>query len=95
MVIYELDRGPTQGESCVTCGVAKLGSPESGVLPWAYEGYDILGRICEDCYEGGEIYMRERLRERARDLHAVACGKDRLATNDIQYARQGATPLAR
>ena len=54
MVIYELDRGPTQGESCVTCGVAKLGSPESGVLPWAYEGYDILGRICEDCYEGGE-----------------------------------------
>jgi hypothetical protein len=97
MVIYELDRkarenGYSGEESCVTCGVYAI---TGGETHWAYEGYDILGWICDDCYEGGYVYMRERLREQARALHAIACGKDRLANNDIQYARQGAPPLIR
>ena len=65
MVIYELDRkarenGYSGEESCVTCGVYAI---TGGETHWAYEGYDILGWICDDCYEGGYVYMRERLRE--------------------------------
>lgn len=91
MVIYELDRGQIDHEEdYVACGVRGV-PPSFG--PWAYDDDGaLLGWICEDCFEGGTAYMKERLREQARDLHRIACDKDSLSDNDIRYARPGTSP---
>lgn len=91
MVIYVIARELSGlKEPCVACGV--VGQPDNPD-PWAYdEDGSLLGWICEDCFKGGPGYMKDRLREQARDLHGIACNKDRLASNDIQHARPGTSP---
>ncbi len=82
--------GINHKEACVACGVRDT-PPSLG--PWAYdEDGALLGWICEDCFEGGADYMKERLRGQARDLHRIAGDKDLLSDNDIQYARPGTSP---
>ena len=91
MVIYIIDRELSgHKEPCVSCGVVgQPGTPD----PWAYdEDGSLLGWICEDCFKGGPDYMKERLREQARDLHQIACNKDRIATDGIRHARSGTSP---
>jgi hypothetical protein len=91
MVIYVIDRGASNyTEPCVACGV--VGQPDNPDS-WAYdEDESLLGWICEDCFKGGSDYMKDRLRERARDLHRIACNKDRLADDGIRYAGPEASP---